>query len=42
MYFGKILKEIRTNNGNSLRSLSSKIGIIYLFIDRVERVLFLF
>ena len=37
MVFGKILKEIRIKNGDSLRKLSEKTDIVFTYIDRLEK-----
>lgn len=35
--FGEILKEIRKNNGDSLRKLAEKLNTSFSYIDRIER-----
>ena len=35
--FGKILKEVRLNNGDSIRGLGEKINVVFSFIDKVEK-----
>nr|WP_310787960.1 helix-turn-helix transcriptional regulator [Fusobacterium nucleatum] len=37
MSFGEILKEIRKENGESLRRLAEKIDIAFSYIDRIEK-----
>lgn len=39
MSFGKILKEIRLENGDSLQRLSEKTGIVFTYIDKIEKAL---
>lgn len=36
MSFGEILKEIRTENGDTLRQLADKAGVIFTYIHKVE------
>lgn len=35
--FGKILKEIRKENGDSFRKLEDKSGVTFSYIDQIER-----
>lgn len=37
MIFGKVLKEIRTKKGDSLRKLGEKIGVVFTYIDKIEK-----
>lgn len=37
MNFGRTLKEVRKEHGESLRSLAEKIGVAFSYIDRIER-----
>lgn len=37
MSFGKTLKEIRQEQGDSLRGLGSKIGVVFTYIDKIEK-----
>ncbi|MDK4481960.1 helix-turn-helix domain-containing protein [Fusobacterium necrophorum] len=37
MTFGEKLKEVRTKHGDSLRGLSEKTGIIFTYIDKIEK-----
>lgn len=37
MSFGKLLKEIRLANGDSLRSLANKMDLHFTFIDKIEK-----
>lgn len=37
MNFGKVLKEIRLANDDSIRGLGEKIDIVFSFIDKVEK-----
>lgn len=39
MSFGEILKEIRLENGDSLQKLSEKTGIVFTYIDKIEKKL---
>uniref|UniRef100_UPI0025F167F8 helix-turn-helix domain-containing protein n=1 Tax=uncultured Fusobacterium sp. TaxID=159267 RepID=UPI0025F167F8 len=35
--FGKVLKEIRLKNGDSLKALGEKSEVSFSYIDRIER-----
>lgn len=37
MTFGKILKEIRLENGDSLQRLAEKTNIVFTYIDKIEK-----
>jgi transcriptional regulator with XRE-family HTH domain len=37
MIFGKVLKEIRTKKGDSLRKLGEKTGVVFTYIDKIEK-----
>ena len=37
MTFGKILKEIRLKNGDSLQRLAEKTEIVFTYIDKIEK-----
>lgn len=37
MTFGETLKEIRQKQGDSLRGLSSKIDVVFTYIDKIEK-----
>lgn len=37
MKFGEVLKEIRKENGDSLQRLSEKTGIVFTYIDKIEK-----
>lgn len=37
MTFGETLKEIRQKQGDSLRGLSSKINVVFTYIDKIEK-----
>lgn len=37
MNFGEILKKIRIAHGDSLRGLAEKTGIVFTYIDKIER-----
>lgn len=37
MKFGDLLKEIRTKHGDSLRKLGDKTGMIFTYIDKIEK-----
>lgn len=35
--FGEVLKEVRLKNGDSMKSLSEKLGIFYTYVDKIEK-----
>lgn len=37
MTFGETLKEVRQKQGDSLRGLSSKIDVVFTYIDKIEK-----
>lgn len=37
MSFGKVLKEIRLYNGDTLRSLGKKINFSFTYVDKIEK-----
>lgn len=37
MSFGIVLKNVRKQNGDSLRGLADKINLAFTFIDKVEK-----
>lgn len=37
MKFGEVLKEIRKENGDSLRSLGEKLEVVFTYIDKIEK-----
>lgn len=37
MSFGKILKEVRNEQGDSLRKLGEKADVIFTYIDKIEK-----